>query len=105
MRSGTQSATKCMLLDCLPTLQPKGVLNMKIRNMCKKYGSKIAVGSAAFLGSIAAAHAEGDGASAVFTALGAKVTAYEGYAWTLLAIVMTAIIAIKLFKKFANKAT
>lgn len=105
MRSGLQLVTSFICFDCLPTLQLKGVLNMKIRNMCQKYGSKIAVGSAAFLGSIAAAHAEGDGASAVFTALGAKVTAYEGYAWTLLAIVMTAIIAIKLFKKFANKAT
>lgn len=78
---------------------------MKIRNMCKKYGSKIALGSTAFLGSIAVAHAESDGASAVFTALGAKVTAYEGYAWTLIGVVFTAVIAIKLFKKFANKAT
>ncbi|WP_217895747.1 major coat protein [Shewanella sp. Shew256] len=78
---------------------------MKIRNMCQKYGSKIAYGSAAFFGSIALAHAEGEGASAVFTALQAKATEYEGYAWTLLAVVMTAIIGIKLFKKFSSKAT
>lgn len=105
MRSGLQSVTNYICFDCLPTLQPNGVLNMKIRNMFQKYGSKIAFGSAAFLGSIAAAHAEGDGAAAVFTAIGAKATEYEGYVWPVIGIVFTAILSIKLFKKFSSKAT
>lgn len=105
MRLGLQLVTSFICFDCLPTLQPKGVLNMKIRNMCQKYGSKIAFGSSAFLGSIAAAHAEGDGAAAVFTAISAKATQYEGYVWPVIGVVITAIISIKLFKKFANKAT
>lgn len=77
---------------------------MKYFNCVKKFGTKLAVGTVGSIGLVATASADGDGGEAVFTALGAKATAYEGYAWGLLAIVMTAIISIKLFKKFTSKA-
>lgn len=76
---------------------------MKYLNAAKKFGTKLAIGTVGSIGLVATASAD-DGGEAVFTALGAKATAYEGYAWTLLAIVMTAIISIKLFKKFTSKA-
>lgn len=76
---------------------------MKYFNAAKKFGTKLAIGTVGSIGLIATASAD-DGGSAVFTALQAKATAYEGYAWALLAVVMTAVISIKLFKKFTSKA-
>lgn len=77
---------------------------MKYFNAAKKFGTKLAIGTVGSIGLVATASAETDGGAAVFTALQAKATAYEGYAWALLAIVMTAVISIKLFKKFTHKA-
>ncbi len=48
--------------------------------------------------------AEGTGAAAAFTAVGAQVTEYEGYTWPVILTVTGAFIGIKLFKKFVNKA-
>lgn len=48
--------------------------------------------------------AAGNGAEAAFAAVGAQVTTYEGYAWPVILTFTGAVIGIKLFKKFVNKA-
>ena len=72
---------------------------MKNRNAVLKY----VVGAGALFGSVAA-HAESSGAAA-FASVLAEVTALEAAAWTVVVPLVIAVIGIKLFKKFANKAT
>ncbi|HAT1685022.1 TPA: phage coat protein [Klebsiella oxytoca] len=44
-------------------------------------------------------------AAQAFDQLKSQVTSYNGYAWPLAVLVVGSLIGIKLFKKFANKAS
>lgn len=74
---------------------------MKLMNIGKRYGAKIAATSAVFLGSISLAHAD---AAAAFTALTTKATELEGLAWPVLTVIFVALAAMGLFKKFGRRA-
>ena len=67
--------------------------------------AKVAGGAALLLGSAAAHAQEATGASAAFTEVQAAGTEMAGYAWPVVASITAALIGIKLFKKFANRAS
>ncbi len=74
----------------------------KLKNALTVHQNKlIAAGLMVVSGS---SFAEGNGAAAAFTAVGAQVTEYEGYTWPVILSVTGAFIGIKLFKKFVNRA-
>lgn len=63
-------------------------------------------GSAALLLGSAAAHAqEATGAAAAFSEIQSTGSDMVGYAWPVVASITAALIGIKLFKKFANRAS
>lgn len=75
--------------------------------MKKSVISKIVAGSTLLIGSSAFA-AEGDASSQAkdaFDSLTTQVTEMSGYAWSLVVLVVGATVGIKLFKKFANRAS
>ncbi|MFC7369191.1 major coat protein [Vreelandella zhaodongensis] len=65
---------------------------------------KIAGGAALLMGS-AAAHAQTTGAETAFSEVQAAGADMAGYAWPVVASITAALIGIKLFKKFANRAS
>jgi hypothetical protein len=67
--------------------------------------AKVAGGAALLLGSAAAHAQEATGASAAFTEVQTAGTEMAGYAWPVVASITAALIGIKLFKKFANRAS
>lgn len=66
--------------------------------------AKIAGGTALLMGS-AAAHAQATDASAAFSEVQSAGADMAGYAWPVVASITAALIGIKLFKKFANRAS
>ncbi|MFI8751770.1 major coat protein [Vreelandella lionensis] len=66
--------------------------------------AKIAGGAALLMGS-AAAHAQVAGAEAAFTEVQTAGADMAGYAWPVATAITASLIGIKLFKKFANRAS
>lgn len=66
---------------------------------------KIATAAALTMGSAAAHAQEATGASAAFTEIESTASEMVGYAWPVVASITAALIGIKLFKKFANRAS
>lgn len=66
---------------------------------------KIAGGAALFMASAAAHAQESTGAAAAFDEVSASGAEMAGYAWPVVASITAALIGIKLFKKFANRAS
>lgn len=63
------------------------------------------VGAATLVGTSMAMAQTTDPAEQVFTDLGTKATTLAGYGYVLLGIVMTALIGIKLSKKFISRSS
>ncbi|MEA2119785.1 major coat protein [Halovibrio sp. HP20-50] len=66
---------------------------------------KVAGGAALLMGSVAAHAQEATGAAAAFDEVSASGAEMAGYAWPVVASITAALIGIKLFKKFANRAS
>lgn len=80
---------------------------MKIFQTVKNHASKLAVGVGAMASSavaLATTAPASQGAAAI-TALEAEATTMIDAAWPVATLIVGAMIAIKLFKKFANKAS
>ncbi|MFU1517906.1 major coat protein [Vreelandella alkaliphila] len=75
-----------------------------VKNAATTTRGKIAGGAALLMGSVAA-HAQTTGAEAAFTEIETAGSEMVGYAWPVVASITAALIGIKLFKKFANRAS
>lgn len=75
-----------------------------VNNFAISTRGKIAGGSALLMGS-AAANAQATGAEAAFAELQTQASEMAGYAWPVVVGVVGSLLAIGLFKRFANKAT
>lgn len=67
--------------------------------------AKIAGGAALLMGSAVAHAQEATGAAAAFSELEQQAAEMAGYAWPVVVGVVGSLLAIGVFKKFANKAT
>ncbi|AJY52132.1 major coat protein [Halomonas sp. KO116] len=67
--------------------------------------AKIAGGAALLMGSAVAHAQEATGAAAAFSELESQAAEMAGYAWPVVVGVVGSLLAIGVFKKFANKAT
>ncbi|UYO75553.1 hypothetical protein M0220_05185 [Halomonas qinghailakensis] len=67
--------------------------------------TKIAGGAALLMGSAAAHAQDATGAAAAFSEVQSAGADMAGYAWPVVASITAALIGIKLFKKFANRAS
>ncbi|CAM3680423.1 MULTISPECIES: major coat protein [Halomonas] len=67
--------------------------------------AKVAGGTALLMGSAAVHAQEASGAAAAFDEVSASGAEMAGYAWPVVASITAALIGIKLFKKFANRAS
>lgn len=74
------------------------------RSLANRATTKVAMGTAVALTAIGTAQAQ-ESAEAAFTAVQAEGSAMAGYAWPVVASITAALIGIKLFKKFANRAS
>ncbi|MBL4830175.1 MAG: phage coat protein [Aliivibrio sp.] len=72
---------------------------MKIMNMLKKHGSKLAIGGSLLVGSASANAALAPGVTAAFTSLNEMATEFIGQAWVIVPVVVIGFAGIKLFKK------
>ncbi|WP_339935348.1 major coat protein [Vreelandella glaciei] len=66
---------------------------------------KVAGGAALLMGSAVAHAQEATGAAAAFSELEQQAAEMAGYAWPVVVGVVGSLIAIGIFKKFANKAS
>lgn len=66
---------------------------------------KVAGGAALLMGSAVAHAQEAGGAAAAFTEVQSQGADMAGYAWPVVGSITAALIGIKLFKKFANRAS
>ncbi len=72
------------------------------KNAVQSTKAKAVVGSTLAMGAVGNAHAS---AEAAFTEIQSEGAAMVGYAWPVVASITAALIGIKLFKKFANRAS
>lgn len=75
-----------------------------VKNAAATTRGKIA-GGAALLMASAAANAQATDASTAFSEVQSAGADMAGYAWPVVASITAALIGIKLFKKFANRAS
>lgn len=66
--------------------------------------AKVVAGGSLFMAS-AAAHAQEAAASTAFDSVAEQGTEMAGYAWPVAGAITASLIGIKLFKKFANRAS
>jgi Phage major coat protein, Gp8 len=77
-----------------------------MKNVMQNTKAKLAVVIAVSLGAVSSAHAALDAAvAAAFTAVSTDVADMTEAAWPILIAVTTAIIGMKLFKKFTGRST
>lgn len=67
--------------------------------------AKVTGGAALLMGSAASHAQEATGAAAAFSEVQSQGADMAGYAWPVVASITAALIGIKLFKKFANRAS
>ncbi|MGM0784626.1 MAG: major coat protein [Pseudomonadota bacterium] len=80
----------------------------KTLTLAQRGQAKIATAAGLALASIGTAHAGGDGggsASAAFTTLQSQASDFASDAWPVVTAVVGGLVAISMFKKFANRAS
>lgn len=75
------------------------------KNAVQSTQAKVAAGATVAMGAVGSAHAQVAGAEAAFTEVQSAGADMAGYAWPVAASITATLISIKLFKKFANRAS
>ena len=75
------------------------------KNAVQSTKAKAVAGATLAMGAVGSAHAQVTGAEAAFTEIQTAGSDMVGYAWPVVASITAALIGIKLFKKFANRAS
>lgn len=80
-------------------------ITQHVKHAATERSGKIVGGAALLMGSAVAHAQEAPGASAAFTAISSQASDFAGDAWPVVIGVTSALVGIKLFKKFISRAT
>ncbi|WP_447554032.1 major coat protein [Vreelandella sp. EE22] len=83
----------------------KKAITQAVSSAFRSTQAKLAAGTALVLGSAAAHAQEANGAAQAFSQVQSEVGEMAGHAWPVATAITASLIGIKLFKKFANRAS